>query len=106
MTTKRDRLMPLGTTLASLGGSLAVGFLIYTLQDSSRTFWRWPGFLGIAILIIAIIVLIAGFLAPADKSGPAETAPQTNQKQVGGDRSTNYQAGRDIKITGSDGKNR
>jgi MFS family permease len=98
MATRRDRLMPLGSALTGLGGALAIGYLIYSLQDSSRSFWRWPGILGLVVLCVGVFVLIAGFLAPTTKSDAVETRPQIRQKQSGGRRSTNYQAGGDIAV--------
>lgn len=89
--------MPLGSAFSGLGGSLTIGYLIYSLQDSSRSFWSWPGILGLAVLCVGVLVLIAGFLAPTT-SDPVEPRPQIWQKQSGGRRSTNYQAGGDITV--------
>ncbi|WFE54863.1 hypothetical protein [Micromonospora sp. WMMD1155] len=96
MATRLDRLTPLGSAFSGLGGSLTVGYLIYCLQESSRSFWRWPGIVGLVILSVGVLALIAGFLAP--KSDAGETRTQVRQKQRGGRRSTNYQAGGNISV--------
>jgi hypothetical protein len=90
--------MSLGSALTGLGGALAIGYLVYSLQDPSHSFWHWPGILGLVVLCVGILMLIAGFLAPTTKPDAAETRPQIRQKQSGGRRSTNYQAGGDITI--------
>ena len=90
--------MPLGSALAGLGGSLTVGYLIYSLQDSSRTFWRWPGLLGLVILLVGVLVLIAGYIAPTKESDIVGTPTRIKQKQRSGRKSTNYQAAGDITV--------
>jgi hypothetical protein len=89
--------MPLGAALTSLGGSLTVAYLIYSLQDSSRSFWRWPGILGVLIVSAGVLTLLAGFLITAEAEVPGRQA-RIRQKQRGGRRSTNYQAGGDITV--------
>jgi hypothetical protein len=87
-----EGLMQVGAVLCGLGGSLAIGYFIYT-QEQDVDFWSWPGMLGLAITLIGIVALIIGLRdsRPTDRT-------QVNQHQKGGKLSTNHQAGRDIVI--------
>ncbi|GLY38745.1 hypothetical protein Amsp01_047690 [Amycolatopsis sp. NBRC 101858] len=95
--------MPLGSTLAAMGGSLSIGYLIYTLQDISRTFWGWPGILGTTVLVIGLLILIVAVFAPVDESDSVNGPLGVEQKQRGGRGSVNYQAGGNIAIGQEDG---
>jgi hypothetical protein len=72
--------------------------LIYSLQEAQRTFWKWPGIVGLFALSVGLLLLIAGFIAPVTKPAATEARPQIKQRQRGGRRSTNNQAGGDITI--------
>ena len=96
--------MPLGSALTSLGGSLSVGYLIYSLQDASRSFWQWPGVLGISVLTVGALALAAGFLSPSANVTDADGRPHVQQKLRSGRESTNYQAGKNISVTPADKK--
>ena len=100
MGSKRERLMPLGCAFLGVGGSLAVGYLIYTLQDASRGFWRWPGVLGLAVLLTGVLLFMIGYAAPSSKADPHGAKSRIDQKLHSGRGSTNYQAGRDITVSG------
>ncbi|MBM7770419.1 hypothetical protein JOD54_000623 [Actinokineospora baliensis] len=106
MATWHKRLMPLGSTLSGVGGSLCVGYLIYSLQDASRSFWHWPGILGVAVLFFGALAMIGSFLVAVDDLEPAEAKPVIVQKQVGGRDSVNYQAGGNIKVDPVESKRR
>jgi hypothetical protein len=80
------------SVVASLGGLLAVSWLIYAKQGH-QTYWQWPGILGVAVTGMAFVGLLVGVLLPDDADGP-------RQVQRGGRNSFNLQAGGDIRIGG------
>jgi hypothetical protein len=80
----------LGSAVLGVGALLAVGWLIYARQ-SHTSFWAWPGTAGVVIFGVGFVILIIGFVMPKDDE-------RGQQIQLGGDRSTNLQAGRDIHI--------
>lgn len=88
-----SRWMTLGGAVLGLGALLLVSWLIYGIQ-SKTSFWYWPGILGVTLTAIGLVVLIVGFVLPDAEN---EDASPT-QRQYGGDKSINLQAGRDIKL--------
>jgi hypothetical protein len=89
------RLLSVGGSLFGAGVVIAVGWLVYVDQDHI-SFWSWLGILGVVIGRLGLIILVAGWVIPDKNEG--EITPLVKQVQRGGNLSTNYQAGRDIKI--------
>lgn len=83
----------IGATLATIAGSAAVAYWIYALQ-TDRAIWAWPMVAAVAVAVLGILAMAAGFFAGGDNL--------PSQNQSGGDGSRNYQAGRDISINGSE----
>jgi hypothetical protein len=86
------RWLALGSVLASLGGLLAVSWLIYAKQEH-ETYWQWPGILGVTVTGAGMVGLIAGLLLPDHSGG-------RSQVQRGGSNSVNLQVGGDFRIGG------
>ncbi len=89
---RSDRLLQVGGIVAGLGGALAIGFFLL-IRESGEQFWTWPGWLGLSITAIGLLVVGLG-LVPRDSDEGAVSA----QHQSGGKKSRNYQAGRDVTI--------
>lgn len=104
MRTIANRLLPLGAAIMGLGGALTVGYLLYTFQDKSRSFWEWPGVLGVIILGLGLVALFIGFFIPSTAKTPDSSRPSIRQKQKGGARSQNFQGGRDVRVKDSDNR--
>lgn len=84
------RWLAVSGVVASLGGLLAISWLIF-IEQSHDTYWQWPGILGLVATGLGFIGLIVGFVLKDEQDGPS-------QMQRGGSNSVNLQAGRDIKI--------
>ena len=89
---RSDRLVQVGGIIAGLGGALAIGFFLL-VRESGGEFWTWPGWLGVGATTVGLLVVAVGLVHrdPSDGSLAA-------QSQSGGNRSKNYQAGRDVNI--------
>ena len=81
--------------MVGLGGGGAGGYYVYVLSGPLREFWRLPGYVSVGVLVVGLIMLVVGLLGPQSNPGPT-------QRQHGGDASTNFQAGGDIRIRGRD----
>lgn len=92
----QDRGMPLGSALLALGGGLTIAYLVFVLQDDSRSFWRWPGIIGLTLLVLGAASLLAGFLAPVKQRGKRK--PRSGQSQTAGSHSQLFMAGRDVRV--------
>lgn len=90
--TRSDRLLQVGGIVAGLGGPLAIGFLLFVLEVGGE-FWTWPGWLGVLITAGGLLLVGMGLVLRDPSDGAI--APQ---HQRGGNRSRNYQAGRDVNI--------
>jgi hypothetical protein len=86
------RWLAMGSALLGVGALLAVTWLVYSLQ-SHVAFWGWPGTVGVIVAGVGFVVLVTGFVMPKE-DGQASV----QQRQRGGNRSINLQAGHDIKI--------
>lgn len=86
-----DRWLAVGTALSGIGAVAVVGYWIYVLSGSHRTFWHLPGVISGAVLIVGVVMLGVGFFSPGDSGG-------NYQSQRAGDRSTNVQIGGDVRI--------
>lgn len=85
-----DRLLLFGSTLASLGATLAVGYWIYGLQALPHvSFWRLPGYVSVGLILLGLVALVIG---PMDKDPPE----RIRQTQRGGNHSINVQSARDV----------
>lgn len=89
-----DRIVQGGGVLAGLGGALGTGFFLHVLQVGGD-FWTWPGWLALVVTAVGLVVLGLGIMLrdPAQDSNVV-------QEQLGGDKTRNYQAGRDINLNG------
>jgi hypothetical protein len=92
------RWLAFGGVVASLGGLLAISWLIFVKQ-AHETYWQWPGTLGLAAMGLGFVGLIAGFVLKDEKADPG-------QQQQGGTNSVNLQAGHDITIRNNTEGNR
>jgi hypothetical protein len=70
-----------------------VGYWIYTVQTPGHSFWTWPGWLALLVTLFGLMLLLFGLARP---SGSMDQP--VRQKQRGGKKSRNLQAGRDINI--------
>jgi hypothetical protein len=84
------RWLAVSSAVASLGGLLAVSWLIYAKQEHA-TYFQWPGILGVTVTGVGFVGLIVGLLLP-------DHSDVSSQVQQGGSSSINLQAGRDIRI--------
>jgi hypothetical protein len=95
MKLSREGIIQVGSALLGSGVTLAGGYWIYIKQAADHeSFWSPLGYLSCLLTVAGVIVCIWGLFGPA----PPET-PLMAQEQSSGERSTNYQAGRDIRIT-------
>jgi hypothetical protein len=88
------RLLAVGAAVLGAGVLLWVTRLAYVWQ-SGRQFWNWAGMSGVIVSVAGLIILLVGWVVPKEKM-------PVRQIQVGGDRSTNFQASGDINFPGSD----
>jgi hypothetical protein len=88
------RLLAVGAALLAAGTLFWVTRLAYVWQSGGQ-FWNWAGTSGVVVSVVGLVILLVGWMVPKDKT-PAQ------QIQVGGDRSTNFQAGGDINFPGTD----
>lgn len=84
-----DKLVAAGGIVVGLSGGLGVAYYIYSLE-SVQPFWSWPGTASVIATGIGLLLLVLGLLKRETRVEGLE--------QSGGDRSTNYQAGRDMTI--------
>jgi len=89
--TSSTKLMQLGGVLSGLAVTATVAYWIYTLEADGQVFWTLYGVLGVVGTISGLSILIWGFFKKEKEEIPS-------QRQSGGIRSTNYQAGRDMAI--------
>ena len=90
---KNERGFPIGIGILGLGTTLTISFWIYTIQESGHyTFWRWPGYLGIFLILIGLLLVVIYF------SSDTEGDSQHQQSQTSGNFSTNIQVGRDLNM--------
>jgi hypothetical protein len=89
--TSPDRLVAAGGAIAGMGGSAVVGYFIYVESGANRNFWTLPGIVSVVVVVVGLVLLLAGLMAPAGREPP-------RQMQTAGDRSTNLQARRDVRI--------
>jgi hypothetical protein len=83
-----DRWLAVGAALTGVGAVLGVGYWIYGMQASPHvSFWRLPGYIAIALLVLGSIALVVGLLGDGD-----EPPPVIQQRQRGGDNSVNIQS--------------
>jgi hypothetical protein len=84
-----SRWIPIGGALLGVGGALAIARLAYVWQNGGH-FWDVLSTLGVVVAGLGFVIMIVGWVMPKEEpSSPS-------QVQIGGDRSTNIQAGRDI----------
>jgi hypothetical protein len=91
-----DRWLAVGAAIFGAGALLVISWLVYALQ-SKADFWSWPGSTGVAGAGVGFVALAIGFLMPKD----AADSPGRQTLHAGA-HSTNYQAGRDIKLGGTE----
>ena len=89
-----DRWVAVGAALFVVGGGLAVARLSYMWASGSR-FWVMWSAVGVAVAALGLVIMVVGLAMRSSESPPS-------QIQVGGDRSTNIQAGRDITLSRDD----
>jgi hypothetical protein len=85
------RWVAVGGALLGVGGALAIARLAYIWQNGGR-FWDLLSTLGVVVAGLGFLIMIVGWVMPKEEPSPS------SQVQVGGDRSTNIQAGRDITL--------
>src|ERR1043166_2999490 len=82
--------LTLGSTLVVVGTSAVVALFV-AAETSNRSFWGWPG-------ILSLILTGAGILCIAKSVLARDGSRLVNQRQVGGEKSVNYQVGRGIRF--------
>jgi hypothetical protein len=90
-----DRSVQVGAALLGLGGAAVLARLGYLWASSGGHFWNVWTILGVVVGGLGFVIMVVGWVMPSEKSSPS-------QLQVGGDRSTNIQAGRDITLRGDE----
>jgi hypothetical protein len=85
------RWVAVGAALFGVGAALAIARLSYVWQSGGR-FWDVLAAVGVVAAGLGLVVMIIGWVMPKKDS------PLPTQIQIGGDRSTNIQAGRDITL--------
>jgi hypothetical protein len=88
------RLLAVGAALLGAGVLLWVTRLAYVWQSGGQ-FWNWVGTSGVIVSVAGLVILLLGWTVPKEKT-------PVRQIQVGGDRSTNFQASGDISFPGSE----
>lgn len=92
---KSDHGFQVGIAIFGVGAALAIGVALYTIQDTqTRSFWTWPGFLSLGLVILGILLVAINFTTRGEK------AATTNQVQISGENSPNVNAGRDVIMNG------
>jgi hypothetical protein len=86
------RLLAVSAVVASLGGLLAISWLIFVKQ-ANETYWQWPGIVGLVATGLGFVGLTIGF-ALRDDDDP----PRIDQRQKAGDKSQQIQIGGDVRI--------
>lgn len=86
-----DRSVQVGAAFLALGGAVVIARLAYVWAASSGRFWDVWAVLGVIVGGLGLVIMVVGWVMPSNESSPS-------QVQVGGDRSTNLQAGRDITL--------
>jgi hypothetical protein len=84
-----DRSVQAGAALLGLGGAAVIARLAYVWTSSSSHFWDVWAVLGVIVGGLGLVIMVVGWVMPSKEPSPS-------QFQVGGDKSTNIQAGRDI----------
>ena len=92
-----DRWVAVGAVLLVVGGGLAVARLSYVWQSGGRFWVAWSA-VGVGVAGLGLVIMVVGLAMRSQESSPS-------QFQVGGDRSTNVQAGRDITLPRDDQPN-
>lgn len=85
-----DRSVEVGAALLALGGAAVLARLGYIWQGGGH-FWDVWSVLGVVVGGLGLVIMLVAWVMPSEESSPS-------QVQVGGDRSTNIQAGRDITL--------
>jgi hypothetical protein len=84
------RSIAVGVALFTVGGALVIARLSYVWQNGGQ-FWVPLGTAGVVVAAVGFVIMMTGWMMPKKDSSP-------EQIQIGGDRSTNIQAGRDITL--------
>lgn len=87
-----DRSVQVGAALLGLGSAAVIARLAYVWSASGH-FWDVWAVLGVVVGGLGLVIMVVGWVMPSKESSPS-------QIQVGGARSTNIQAGRDITLPG------
>ena len=85
------RWIAVGGALFGVGGALAITRLAYIWQNGGD-FWDVLSILGVVATALGLVLMLVGWMMPKEESS------SPSQVQIGGDRSTNIQAGRDITL--------
>jgi hypothetical protein len=86
-----DRSLQVGIAFFGAGVAAVVARLGYVWSGSGNHFWDVWAVLAVVVGGLGLVIMVASWLMPSRESPP-------NQSQVGGDRSTNLQAARDINL--------
>jgi hypothetical protein len=87
-----SRWIAAGAAILGVGALLSISWLVYVSQSHS-SYWSWEGVLGLVLSGLGAFMLILGFFMPENDAAP-------KMEQHGDRGSTNYQAGRDIRLGG------
>ena len=89
-----DRSVNVGAALFAASTAVVIARLGYIWQGGGH-FWDVWSVLGLVVAGLGLVIMVAGWAMPSEE-------PPPNQVQVGGDGSTNVQAGRDITLPRKD----
>jgi hypothetical protein len=82
------RWIGVGAAVLSVGALFVITWIV---SSGHQSFWSWEGTLGTVLSGVGILMMATGFFLPDETSAP-------KLEQHGGANSTNYQAGRDIRL--------
>ncbi len=83
-----DRSVNVGAALLVVGVAAVLARLSY-VWTSGGHFWDVWFVVGVVVAGLGLVIMVVGWVMPSKESSPS-------QVQVGGDKSMNIQAGRDI----------
>jgi hypothetical protein len=85
-----DRSVMVGAAILGVGAAVVVARLAHVWQGGGP-FWDVWSVLGVVLAGLGLMIMLVGWVMPKEESS-------SGRVQIGGDGSTNLQAGRDITI--------
>jgi hypothetical protein len=60
-----NRWLGVGGPIAALAGAAVVGYWIYAISGSHRSFWTLAGWTCVVVLVLGLVMLAIGFAVPS-----------------------------------------